>query len=135
MWDSFKNGLKIGFNCFLASYTCLFFFFVIGTINLLNLYVRGFSFLDILSLAMCIYNTYWLSSLIQIRKSFRKSTFEVLSKDTETKKSDKSFVADLIYSIFWKDVYTKNFQNEEDQDKFIKAIVVQSIDKYNEGTL
>jgi hypothetical protein len=135
MWNSFKKGFKIGFNCFLASYTCIFLFFVIGIINILNLYINGFSFFDLLSLAMCIYNTYWLSSVSQIRKSFRKNTFEVLANDKKTKQSDKNFVADVIYSIFWKDVYSKNFQNEEDLDKFIKSIVIKSIDEYNSGNL
>jgi hypothetical protein len=135
MGSSFKKGFEIGLNCFLGSYTIIFLFYILGIVNILNLYIKGFYILEFISLILCIYNSYWLSKVVTIRKSFRKNTLEVLTHDKEAKKSDKYFVADLIFTIFWKDVYAKNFQDEIDLDNFIKKLVLESIVKYNEGDL
>ena len=126
--------VKIGFVNFLGSYTIIFLFYLMGSTHIISI-LRGSSnlFLDILGISLCIYNTLWLTKVLDIKKAIKKNTFEILKNYKNTKAGWKKFFADVIFYAYWREIYTYPFKDDETRDLYIIKIINTSVDKFNSG--
>jgi hypothetical protein len=132
---SFKKGIKIGFNSFLGSQFIIFSFFIFGVLHILGMFKNGLNFLDILGLILCMYNTYWLTSVVDLRKKIHQIVFEYL-KDSKLKKSDKKFLSDVIFTLNWKNIISLDFADKTEEEKnYLEKIVYSNIQEYSEDKL
>jgi hypothetical protein len=127
--NSFVAGLKIGFNVFVGSYGSLLMFFSFGIIHLTHMLRTEINFLDSFALILCIYNTYWISEVVEIRKNLKTIVHNVL-KNTTLKKSDKNFLSDIIFTINWRTIRSLNFENNIEKNIYLEKLVLREIDDY-----
>lgn len=135
-YNTFHKSIVVALNCFLGSNFILIIFYILGSMHFIGLFKSGGdSLIDILGLCMSIYNTWWLSSVVDIRKSFRKYTVTILQNEQRITLRHKKFLADVIYTLYWKEVYSNLFENETQRDQKIVNLINKSIDDYNQGNL
>jgi hypothetical protein len=132
--DSFKKGFKISFNSVLGSYFIIFAFFVLGSSSAISIFRNGINFLDTLNLVLCMYNTFWLSELVDLRYRIKKIVFEFL-KDSKMTKSDKKFLSDIIFTLNWKNIIKLTFNNSEEEEVYLEKIVFKEIALHAEDKL
>lgn len=132
--NSFIKGLKIGLNVWLGSYWSLFMFFSFGVIHLGHMFKTEINIMDSIALILCIYNTYWISDVVDIRKKIKKSVFHIL-ENSSIKKSDKNFLSDVIFTINWKKIKSVNFTDDEDQRVYLEKLIFKEIEAYSSDTL
>jgi hypothetical protein len=134
MFKSFKKGVVIGFYTTLASRFAIFVLFIFGIHHLINMFLRDFKLIDLFGFLLCVYNTYWLTIVYDIKKKFHKYVMDILSNDNNSK-STKKFVADLIFTNYWREVYILHREGDGIVDDYIYKLSLEGIDKFNSGEL
>lgn len=127
--SSFKAGLKIGFNIWVGSYWSIVMFFSFGIIHFTHMFRTEINFIDVFALILCVYNTYWISEVVDIRKNLKNVVLNVL-KNTNLSKSDKNFLSDVIFTINWRIIRSLNFKNEEEKNSYLQKLVLRELDDY-----
>lgn len=134
--SNLHKSTVVALNCFLGSHFILFIFYVLGAMHFISLFRSDWNSLtDILGLSLAIYNTWWLSSVVEIRKVFRKYTIQMLQNENRISVRHKKFLADVIFTYYWKEIYAQGFKEDSKRDQKIVNLISKSIDDYNQGKL